>query len=56
MSNGYNMPSGEYRRVGKLWLHLSESEFIWSLAAACSVGVIIGLVVALAATAHGVIE
>lgn len=43
-------------RTGPLWIRLSENELIWSLFSAMAVGVLIGLVVALAATAHGVIE
>ena len=34
------------RRHGALWLHLSESEFVWSLAAAVSVGLLLGITIA----------
>ena len=47
MNDGYNMPNGEYRRHGSLWLHISESELIWACAAAASVGLILGIVITL---------
>lgn len=52
--NDSHMPSGEYRRLfGPLWIHMSETELGWVIAAAVSVGILIGIAIALAAVAMG---
>ena len=40
-------------RHGPLWLHLSNEELMWMLAAACSAGVLIGIVIVLMAIPIG---
>ncbi len=41
------------RRHGPLWIHLSESELVWSLAAAVSVGLLLGLTIAFMSMSGG---